>query len=147
MSVKSDRCSIGVHVKGIGRESGNIWAGHLTAKRQHQAIVGQDLPSARGCDGYLLICDVDRLNLGGQMAYAYRIEHLAEGDRDVAEIDLVIADTNVVIGVAVDEQDLYFATVCADLVKFASCADSGPQTCKSATEHEDTRHLVHPEVK
>src|SRR6476660_5400515 len=103
MRVKSDRRRIGVHVKAIGRESRNIWADQFTAKRQHEAIVGQDLLSPTCRDGDLLFCDVDRLNLGGQMTYAYRIEHLAERDRNVVEIDLVIPDTNVMIGGAVDD--------------------------------------------
>src|SRR5262249_29305981 len=61
------------------------------------------------------------------------------------EIDLVIPDANVVIGVAVDEQYLNFAGESADLVELASSANGGPQTCESATEYEDARHLVHPE--
>src|SRR5215510_3334631 len=146
MRVKSDRRRIGIDVKGIGHESRNIRAGQFTAKRQHEAIVGQDLPSRTCCDGYLLIFDIDRLNFGDQMAYPYRIKHLAERDRDIAEIDLVIANTNVVIGVAVDDQYLNFAGGSADLVELASSANSRPQTCESGTEHEDASHLVHPEV-
>src|SRR5262245_34384638 len=103
MRVESGRCRIGVDIKGIGCESRNIWADQFTAERQHEAIVGQDLLSTACCDGYLLFCSVDRLNLGRQMVNTYRIEHLAERDRDVAKIDLVIADTNVVISVAVDD--------------------------------------------
>jgi len=80
------------------------------------------------------------------MAYTYRIEHFAERDRDVAEVELVIPDTNVVIGVAVDDQYLNFAGESADLVELASSANSRPQTCESGTEHEDASHLVHPEV-
>ena len=76
------------------------------------------------------------------MAYTYRIEHLAERNRDIAEIDLVIPNTNVVIGVAVDDQYFNFAGANADLVELPSSANSGPQTCESGTEYEDACHLV-----
>src|SRR5689334_8172845 len=143
MRVKSDCRRIGVDVEGIGHESGNIWAHQFTAKRQHEAIVGQDLPSATRCDGHVLICDIDRLNFGDQMAYSNRIEYLAERDRDVAEVDLVIANANVVIGVSVDDQYLNLAGGGANLLELASSTDSCPQTCESTTEYEDARHLDH----
>jgi hypothetical protein len=142
MRVKSDRRRIGVNVKGIGQESGNIWADQLTAKRQHKAIVGQDLPATTYCHSYLLSCDIDSLNFGDQMLDTYRIKHLAEWDRDLGKIDFVIANPNVVIGVAVDDQYLNFAGGGADLVEFASSTDGCPQTCKSTTEYEDAGHLV-----
>src|ERR1700752_1974919 len=103
MRVKSERRRIGIHVKGVGRESRNIWADQFTAKRQHETIVGQEFLSSRRCDGYLLFCDVDRLHLSGQMSDTNRIEQFAERDGDVAEIVLVIPDSDVMIGVAVEE--------------------------------------------
>src|SRR6516164_505253 len=142
MRVKSNRRGIGVDVEGVGHESRNIRADQCTAKRQHEAIVGQALPSITCRDGYLLIFDIDGQNFGDQMAYTYRIEHLAERDCDVAEIDLVIADTDIVIGVAVDDQYLNFPGGGADLVELASSTDSCPQTREPTTEHEDARHLV-----
>src|SRR5215813_10204909 len=87
---------------------GDIRADQFTTKRQHEAIIGQDLPSTACCHGYLLFCDVDRLNLGRQMVDTYRIEHLAERNCDITKVDLVIPDANVVISVAVDDQYLNF---------------------------------------
>jgi len=143
MPVKSDRRGIAIHVKGMRGQSGNVRAEQFAAERQHEAIVGQDFLAATCCDGNLLPCDVDRLNLGSSMANADRIEYLAKRDGDVAKIDLIVAHTNVVIGIAVDQQYLNFTIASADVGELARGADSGPQTCKSTAEHENARHLVH----
>jgi hypothetical protein len=92
----------------------------------------------------VLFCNIDRLNFRDQVPYAYRTEHLAEWDRDVSAIELVVADTNVVIGVSVDEQYLNFAGESADLVELARSTNSCPQTRKSTTEYENPRHLHSP---
>ena len=126
MSVEPNRRRIGIHVKTITREAGNVRARQFTAERQHQSIVGQELPAAGRCDGHPLFREIDCLDPGGQMVDADRIEHLAERDSDLAKVDLVIPDSNVVIGVTVDNQNLDLAWEGADLVKFARRADGGP---------------------
>ena len=74
------------------------------------------------------------------MAHADGIEELRQRQRDLAEIGLVVAHADVVIGIAIDEADLDI-TVSTDLVTLARGTDGRPQTCKSGAEHDDTRHV------
>jgi hypothetical protein len=60
------------------------------------------------------------------MLDADRIERLGERDSDIAQIGLVIPDSDVVIGVAVDKQNLNLTWGDAGFVKPANCAYGRP---------------------
>ena len=76
------------------------------------------------------------------MVDADRVEHLAERDSGPAEVDLVVSDSDVVIGVPVDNQNLDLPGGDADLVEFARRADGCPEPGESGSEHKDACHFV-----
>lgn len=75
------------------------------------------------------------------MRDADRIKQLRKRQRNLAEVDLVIAHADVVIGIAVDNVDLDVAAGRTHLVAHARGSDGRPQACKSGAEHDDTRHV------
>jgi hypothetical protein len=73
---------------------------------------------------------------------ADRIEQVCERDSNVGNIDLVIADAYVVIGIAVDGKDLDIGRLVACLVALARSSNRGPETGKAGAEDEDAGHGV-----
>ena len=86
MRIEPNRCRIGVDIEAVAREPGNVRAHQFAAERQHESIVGQDLPAARRHYDHLLSREIDGLNPRDQMVDADRIQHLGERDRDVRSI-------------------------------------------------------------
>src|SRR5580658_4182785 len=78
------------------------------------------------------------------MLDADRVEHLAKRDGGLAEVDFVVSDSDVVIGVSVDNENLDLAGEDADVVEFARRADGCPEPGKSGSEHKDARHFLLP---
>src|SRR5580700_1389687 len=78
------------------------------------------------------------------MVDADRVEHLAEWDSGLAEVDLVVSDSDVVIGVPVDNENLDLPGEDADLVEFARRADGCPEPGESGSEHKDACHFALP---
>ena len=140
MGVEPNSGRVGIDVKAVRRETGNRRAHQLAAQGQHEPIVGQGFQPAWPGDGDLLLGDVDRLDLGGEMFDADRVEYLSERDGDVAEVRLVVPHADTVIGIAVDDQDFDLSARNAEFGKLARRTHRGPQTGESRTEHKNARH-------
>ena len=84
--------------------------------------------------------DIDRLHVRNAMLHADGIEQLCQRNDDVIELDLVIADADVVIRIAVDHEDLGIAGVSANFLALARRAERGPQARKAGAENENARH-------
>src|SRR6516164_9471637 len=140
MVVETNCRRIGIHVKAVGRKAGDCRAHQFTAQRQHEAIVAQDLAAAGRHDGHLLFDRIDGGNLGDHMMDANRIEQPCKWNSNVAEVNLIIADTDVVIGVAVDDEDFGCGARHPKLVKLTCGADGCPQACKSRAEDKYASH-------
>ena len=76
------------------------------------------------------------------MTHTDRIKQTGKRNRGVAQIDLVIANADVVIGVAVEYEDLDLGGTRTNLVPLARRADRGPQPGKSGPKDENARHAV-----
>jgi hypothetical protein len=83
------------------------------------------------CHGYVPIDAVDIDDLGDGVLDADRIQQFGKRDRGLAEVDLIIADADVVIGIAVDDEDFGVAGRSADLFTLARGADGRPQAGKA----------------
>ena len=81
---------------------------------------------ARRCDGHLLFPGIDGPNFGDPVIDADRVEQFGERNGRVAQVDLVIANADVVIRVAIDDDDLDISGAGADLVTLACRPDGGP---------------------
>ena len=98
----------------------------FAAERQHQSIIGHCLATAAAHNGDLPGGGIDGFDLGDPMAHANGVKQLCQWDRGLAEIDFVIADTDVVIGIAIDDDDLDVRRPRADLLALPGGADRGP---------------------
>ncbi|MGY3361422.1 hypothetical protein ACVWZK_008085 [Bradyrhizobium sp. GM0.4] len=114
---------------------------HFAAERQHQPVISQRLVAASRDQRNLAPCRIDGFDLADPVTDADRIEQLRQRKRDLAEIGLVIADADVVVGIAIDDTDLDVTAGRADLLALACGTDGRPQTCKPGAEHDDTRHV------
>lgn len=126
MVIELLRRSIGVDVEAVSCEPGDRRPRQLAAERQHQPIIGEALAASVGCHDNMLFCEIDRLHLGDPVTHTDRIEKTGKRKRDIAEVDLVIAHADIVIGVAVEHQDLELCSARADLLTYARGADRGP---------------------
>src|SRR5262249_10869759 len=87
--------------------------------------------------------DIDGFDIAELVIDTDRIEQLRQRKRDLAQIHLVIANADVVIGVTVDHENVDVAGR-PGLVALAGGADGCPQTCEPGTEHHDPRHRPLP---
>lgn len=140
MGVEPNAGRVGIDVKAVRRKTGNGRAHQLAAQGEHEPIVGQGVPPAWPGDDDLLLGDVDRFNLGGEMFDADRVEYLSERDGDVAEVRLVVPHADAMIGIAVDDQDFDLSAGNAELGKLARRAHRGPQTGEPRPEHKNACH-------
>ena len=140
MGIEPECRRISVHVKAVGGEAWNGRAHELAAKRQHEPIVGETFVPARRCDDHLLFPGIDGANFCDPLIDADRVEQFGERNGRVAQIDLVIANADVVIGVAIDDDDLDIGGAGADLVTLACGPDGGPQAGESRSEDDNARH-------
>ncbi len=63
---------------------------------------------------------------------------------DDAEPSSTAEDADVVIGIAVDHENLGVIGLRADLLALARGAERGPQARKAGSENENARHLILP---
>ncbi len=126
MILETKRRSIGIDVERMLGQAGNIGTHHFAAECEHEAIIAQRL-LAVACDQRDLAPHrIDRLDLADTVRDTDRIEQLRKRQRDLAEIDLVIAHADVVVGIAVDDADLDVAARRTNLVAHARGADGRP---------------------
>ena len=141
MRIELARGLIGVDVKTVRCQSRDRVPRQLAAERQHQPIAGQRFAAAGTRDGDPSSRGIDGFDLGHPVAHADGIKQLCQRDDGLAEIDFVIADADVVVGVAVDDENLDIARPRANLLAFARGADRRPQPRKAGPEDKNTRHV------
>src|SRR4051812_7770368 len=141
MILEAERRRKGVDIESVLGKPGNVGTHDFAAQREHQAVIVQHLLAAARDQRYPAPRGIDGFDLAEAMADTNRIEQLGKRKCDLAEIDLVIADADVVIGIAVDDVDLDVTGAGADLVALACGTDGRPQACKPGAEHDDTRHV------
>jgi hypothetical protein len=71
------------------------------------------------------------------MMYADRVEQPGKRESDVAQVNLIVANADVVIAVTVDDED--FRRL-AELIKLSGGANGGPQASETGTKDEYARH-------
>src|SRR5262249_13028080 len=109
-------------------------------------IVSEALLALGGPDGDLLAGDIDRPDLAENMLDPDRVEQPGKRDRRLAEIDLVIANADVVIRIAIDDENVDVGRTSADLGALARSTDRSPQAGKAGTEHKNPRHAAAPDL-
>jgi hypothetical protein len=110
------------------------------AERNDNRIIRDRLLSALGCDFDHAANGINAAHLALKVAHVDRVEHVRERDDDVRKIRLVIAHPDIVIVVAVDEQDFHGVRSVTQLRALARRACRCPQTCKSAAQHQNALH-------
>ena len=88
------------------------------------------------CDG--LSRRVDAGDLPFHASDADGDEHVIEGDPDRGQVRLVVAHTDVVEAVAVDQGHLHGIWATSEFVEFAGRANRAPEASKAASQHEDS---------
>jgi hypothetical protein len=60
----------------------------------------------------------------------------------IADVDLIVAYPDVVVGVAIDDE--YFNVGCrrTDFIALARSTEGGPEPCESRTKDNDARHVI-----
>jgi hypothetical protein len=76
-----------------------------------------------------------------------RIKQLAERDSNIAQVDLVISDPDVVIWVSVDNKDFDIARPRANLIEFARGTDGCPQSSKTGAKDQNAHHRFSPNTR
>jgi len=136
----------GVNVETAGRKTSDRGPHQFAAKGQHQAIIGHRVAAPFARDDDLASGRIDRFDLGNPVLHPDGIEQLCKRNRRLAKLDLVIAHADVVIGMAIDDENFDVPCPCADPVAFARGAERGPEPGKTGTEHKNTRHSFLPIV-
>ena len=126
MIFEDERGGIGIDIESMLGKAGDGGTHHFAAERQHQAVVAQRLLAPARDERNLAPCRVDGFDLANAMSDADRIEQLRQRQCDLAEVGLVIAHADVVIGIAIDDTDLDVTAGRADLVALARGADGRP---------------------
>ena len=81
------------------------------------------------------------------MIDANRVEHFGKRYCRLADVDLVIANPDVVVGVAVDDEYFEIGRRRTDFVALARSPKGGPEPCESSTENDNARHVIFPNVR
>jgi hypothetical protein len=65
----------------------------------------------------------------------------------IANVDLIVAYPDVVVGVAIDDE--YFDIRCrrTDFVALARSTEGGPEPCESRTKDNNARHMIFPNAR
>jgi len=71
-----------------------------------------------------------------------RVKQFDERYGRIADVDLIVADPDVVVGVAIDDE--YFDICCrrTDFVALARSTERGPEPSESRTKHNNARHVI-----
>jgi hypothetical protein len=95
---------IGVHVKAIFCQTGDVRPIELTAKGQHETVVLKACEShgAGHLDLDLLIGEVDASHFPFDSLDAHRPEDIIQGNPDRTQIGFVVPDSDAMISVRID---------------------------------------------
>jgi len=58
MGIEADRRRVGIHVKAVGSQAGNLRTRQFAAECEHDPVVGRNLPATGRSDGHLLFRNV-----------------------------------------------------------------------------------------
>ena len=87
---------------------------------------------------------IDALDLGNPVIDANRIEDFGKRYHRIAEVDLIVANPDIVISIAVDDEYFNVRRRYTDLVTLARGAEGGPEPSKSSSEDNNARHTYSP---
>jgi hypothetical protein len=104
VGIETSGPAIGVHVKAIFCQTGDVRPIELTAKGQHKAVVLEAcwLPNAGHLDLDPLIGEVDGSHLSFDSLDAHGLEDIIQGDPDGTQISFVVPDSDAMIRVRID---------------------------------------------
>jgi hypothetical protein len=95
----------------------------------------------------MLLDGIYSLDFGNPVIDPNRVKQFDKRDGRIANVDLIVAYPDVVVGVAVD--DKYFDIRCrrTDFVALASSTEGGPEPSESRTKDNNARHMIFPNAR
>jgi hypothetical protein len=95
----------------------------------------------------MLLDGIYSLDFGNPVIDPNRVKQFDKRDGRIANVDLIVAYPDVVVGVAVD--DKYFDIRCrrTDFVALASSTKGGPEPSESRTKDNNARHMIFPNAR
>ena len=104
VGVETGSPGIGVHVKAILCQTGNVRPIELAAKGYHETVVlkARESPGAGHLDLDLLVGKIDATHLPFDSLDAHRAEDIIQGNPDRTQINFVVPDSDAMIRVRID---------------------------------------------